>query len=179
MSPPAHALNALSVMADSSMDAAMAKLARDYSSREQQVVNVSLAPSDSQQLQISEGGAADILITTKLAWIEQLKNSGLVDVYSQTPVARGRLALAGPRERPLQIYMSKGFPTTQLIQQFGWEPAFVIGNPEYLFEGVFSKQALRNMRLLEVASAPAERPPWPPVEARHHRASHEHMARRQ
>lgn len=144
-STPCFAISTVTVMADNSLSIAMTALARDYSKNNNAVVNSSFASSATQQEQISEGGAADILITPKLPWIEDLKTQGLVDVYSQTPIARNRIALVAPVASPLQVKIEEGFPTAQLIQQFGWEPGFVIGSPDALEEGTFSKEALRNV----------------------------------
>lgn len=139
------ALGTVTVMADSSMNIAMIELARDYSRQNHVAVNNSFAPSTTQQLQISEGSAADILITPKIDLIEELKTQGVVDVYSETPVARNQLALVGPAASPLQTRASDGFPSTELIQQFGWEPSFVVASPDSLVEGAYSKEALRNV----------------------------------
>lgn len=132
-------------MADSSMSIAMSELARDYAKRANVVVNTSFAASGAQQAQISEGGAADILITPKQQWIDELKTQGLLDVYSQTAVAKNRLALVGPVNSPLQVRIASEFPTAPLIRLFNWEPAFVVGSPEMLQEGVYGKEALRNL----------------------------------
>jgi molybdate transport system substrate-binding protein len=139
-------LNTVTVMTDRSMSMAMAELARDYSRDHLVVVNASFAPSDTQSAQISEGGAADLLITPKPAWIETLKSQGLTDVHSQTRVAQGQLALVGPAASPLQVDdIGRQFPIAGLITQMGWEQDFVVGSPESMTEGIYGKQALRSL----------------------------------
>jgi len=142
---PAYALNAVTVMADNSMSVAIAEIARDYSRSKQIIVNTSFAVAGAQEAQITEGGAADILITPRQAWIDQLKTRGLIDIYSQTPVAANQLALVGPADSPLHIKLSKGFPAAAIIRQMDGEQAFIVGNPETQMAGVYGKEALRNM----------------------------------
>ena len=142
---PAFALNSVTVMTDSTMSVAMAEIARDYSRTHQIVVNTSFANSLDQEKQITEGGAADIVITPKQQWIEQLKTQGLVDVHSQVPVAHDRLALVGPADSAFTAKLSKGFPTAALIRQMEGEQAFIVGNPETRSAGIYGKEALRNM----------------------------------
>ena len=149
MMQPAHALISLStitVMADRSMSMAITELARDYSREKLVIVNSSFAASEAQSAQIHEGGSADILITPRQAWIDELKTQGLTDVHSQTVVAKGRLALVGPANSPLG-YSELGlhFPIAALVTQMGWEPDFVVASPDALAEGAYSKQALRNI----------------------------------
>ncbi len=150
LSSPAHTLmsvHTITLMADHSMGIAIAEIARSYTRDRHVAVNISFAPSAMQATQIMEGAAADVLITPKLAWIEQLKAQGLTDVYSQTPIARGRLALAGPGDSPLTVNLKERFPRAALINQMEGEQRFVVGHPETLMEGVYGREALRNLRV--------------------------------
>lgn len=145
VSTPAFAMGTVTVLADTSMNIAVTELARDYSSKKKIIVSTSYAHSDEQETKIIEGEAADILITPKHEWIEALKTQGLVDIYSQAPIARNRLALIAPVKSTIQARISEKFPTTALIREFGWQPSFLVGNPESLLEGVYGKEALRNL----------------------------------
>lgn len=146
--PPALALvnlHTVTVMADNSMSMAMVEIARNYSRDHNIIVNTSFAAPAAQEEQITEGGAADILITPKQLWIDQLKERGLIDIYSQAPVARNRLALVGPASSTMQADLSKPFPVADLINHMGGEPDFVVASPETLIEGTYSKEALRKL----------------------------------
>ncbi len=143
---PAHALRSVSVMADSSLSVAVAHIARNYARDKGVAVNTSYLSAKAQQTQITEGEAVDILITPMDKWIDELKTQGLVDIYSETPVARGQLALVGPAESPLEKRtITDSLPVAQLIWQMQGEQEFVIGNPETLPEAAFSKEALRSL----------------------------------
>lgn len=146
---PAHAIGSVTVMADTSAGIAIAEIARDYSRARQVVVNTSFALPKAQEAQITEGGAADILITRDQPWIEQLKTQGLVDIYSQTLVARNQLALVGPVGSPLKIDWKTIFPVADFIQAMGGEPNLLVGNPETLAEGIYGKDALRSLGIAD------------------------------
>jgi ABC-type molybdate transport system substrate-binding protein len=92
ISQSAWALPTVTVMADSNVSIAIAEIARRYSRDRDVIVNVSFSSAETQEMQITEGGAADILITPNQAWIDELKNQGLIDIYSQALVAQARPA---------------------------------------------------------------------------------------
>jgi len=142
---PAFAINAVTVMSDNTMSVVMVQIARAYSRDRGTVVNTSFVSPVAQETQIKEGGSADILITPRLPWIEQLKTQGLVDIYSQSTIARNRLILAGPADSTLTMRLSPGFKTAPLINAMEGEQAFVVGSPETLMVGTSGKEALRNL----------------------------------
>jgi molybdate transport system substrate-binding protein len=142
---PARAIDSITIIADSNMSLAVSALARSYALENQVVVNTSFTTQDVQENQITEGAAADILITPRANWIEDLKLRGLVDTNSKTVVARGRLALVGPEDVPIEMDQSQVFPSTAIIQKLNWEPGFVIGYPQQLVEGIYSLEAMRNL----------------------------------
>jgi ABC-type molybdate transport system substrate-binding protein len=94
MASPAYALNSVTVMADKSMSVAIAEIARDYSREREVVVNTSFAPPRADEAQIIGGADADVLITPKHAWIDKLKEHGLIDIYSESKVASSGLLSA-------------------------------------------------------------------------------------
>lgn len=142
---PAYAMDSITVMADPSISVAMTKVARNYSRDMGGIVTTSYLPFQMQQEQITEGIAADVLITPLSQWVEELKTQGLIDVYSPAPVAKNRLALAGPADSALAIDWSKPFPVALIIHAISGEPGFVIGNPGTLPEGIYAKEALRSL----------------------------------
>jgi molybdate transport system substrate-binding protein len=142
----AQSLASISVMADNSMSLAVAEIARHYAARRNIVVNTSFSVPLVQELLIMEGGAADILITPQAQWIEELKGQGLIDIYSPTVVATNSLVLVGPLNSTLHYTPSADtLPTAAIIHAIDGLPGFVVGNPETLIEGGYSKEALRNL----------------------------------
>jgi molybdate transport system substrate-binding protein len=142
----AAALDSITIMADNSMNLALVKLARGYSSRYGISVTTSFAVPAAQEAQITDGVAADIIITPQQAWIEQLKTRGLIDIYSPTVIARSRLVLVGPETSQVQYDPSSNtLPTAAIINDIDDEQGFVVANPETLIEGGYSKDALRTL----------------------------------
>ncbi|MDX1974986.1 MAG: molybdate ABC transporter substrate-binding protein [Rickettsiales bacterium] len=145
----AYALSTVNVLATKSTSIALTQIAQNYSRDYGAIVNISFASPKAQQQQINEGGAADILITPVPQWIEELKAQGLVDIYSQTLLAKNRLALVGPLDSPIHVDLAQQFPVAQIIEQIEYEPGFLVANPETLQEGAFAMQALKNMQVFD------------------------------
>ncbi len=146
---PTHAtvlkLPTVTVMADHNLSLAITEIARDYSRNKQVIVNTSFTSQETQQAQINDGAAADILITAKESWIDELKLQGLIDIYSQTKLANDRLVLVTSIQSSIQNQESKNFPSLIIINAGKDSPSLLLGNPETLIEGVYAKEALRNL----------------------------------
>lgn len=146
---PAFALPSVNVLADKSMSVALTQIALSYSKNRNVVVNNSFTAPREQQELIQEGGAADVLITPMGEWINELKQQGLVDVYSVRDIAENRLVLVGPVDSPLRTMDMMGFPAEDIARQIGFEPGFVVGHPETLEEGSYAREALRNLQVAD------------------------------
>lgn len=138
-------LPTVTVMADNNLSLPVAEIARNYSSNNHIVVNTSFVPQVIQQEQIKEGAAADVVITAKETWIDELKLQGLIDIYSQIKVAGDRLVLIGSYDSQVVSMGAGRFPAFDIIKAIGGEQLFIIANPETLAEGAYSKEALRNL----------------------------------
>lgn len=137
----------MTVLGDRSMASAIAEIARLYSREHRLATSTIFTPMADQEREITEGGVADVLITPRLSWIDQLKTQGLLDVYSQIEVAKNRLVLVGPTESDIEAH--GGFPAMELRKAMNGEPLFIVGNPEYLLEGSYAKEALRSLGAAE------------------------------
>ena len=149
-SAPAQALSNLTVMADNGASIAVVKLAREYTRLQDVSVSTSFVEKTMQSSQILEGGAADILITQDAKWIDDLQLQGLIDIYSKAEFARGRMALVGPLDSTLSITLSGSFISAPLVEAMHSEAEFFLGNPEYLPDGKYAREALRNLGALYV-----------------------------
>lgn len=147
ISPQAFALETLTVMGSSKINIAITDLTRKYAKYHDVSVNTSFAPEITQEIQITEEGAGDILITPDEEWIEELRVKGVVDINSKILFARDQLVLVGPKDNILTMRPSDPFPVEQILEVTNYEPSFVIGNPETLLEGRYSKEALRNLNV--------------------------------
>mgnify|MGYP001317805100 CR=1 FL=1 len=138
-------LPTVTVMADHSLSMAVSEIARNYSRDKKTIVNTSFVPQKIQQEQINEGAAADILITSKDEWIDELKLQGLIDIHSQTKFAKDRLVLIASVESNIVSQGAGRFPTVEIIKSASGTPIFMLGNPESLMEGVYAKEAMRSL----------------------------------
>lgn len=139
-------LPTVNIMADHSLNLVVTEIGRNYARSQNSSVNTSFLPQKMQQEQIAEGEAADILITSKLSWIEELKLQGLTDIYSQTLLARDSLVLISAPENIVSMNIKNGFfPWMEIIKKSDGEPNLLLGNPEALMEGVYGKEALRTL----------------------------------
>lgn len=142
---PACAIGSITILGDKALAPAIAQIARNYTRDQGVVASTSFIDPIRQELEITEGGSADVLITPKQEWIDSLKTQGLLDVYSQTLIAKDRLALVGPQSS--EIVVGEKFPATPIIKDIKGQPLFAVGNPETLREGSYTKEALRNMNV--------------------------------
>ena len=149
ISIPAVALESVTVLADKSMDMTVIEMAKQYSVSKGVVVNTSFLTAAEQERQIAEGGAADVLITPDLEWIGQLKLQGLLDVYSQVTLASNQLVLIAPYDNYIDVDLTQGMPAAKIIRAIGFEQNFMIGNPQYMSDGIYAKEALRAMNVAE------------------------------
>lgn len=147
---PSFALPNITIMADPAASIAVTRLAQEYARMSDVGVSTSFTSKQEQSGQILEGGAADILITPDARWIEELKGQGLIDVNSKREFARGRLALVGPGDSALSLKLTDNFMAAPLVHAMGDSPGLLIGNPEYLREGKYAKEALRSLGALDV-----------------------------
>lgn len=139
-------LPSIVVIADNTLGLPLAHIVRDYTRDRHVAVALSLGEGDQVARQIAEGGAADVLITARAGTIKELKQLGLIDVYSETAVAGDRLALVVPEHLMLQASLLQGFPTGPLLLALGQEPVFVLGHPQAFPEAGFAREALRAMK---------------------------------
>lgn len=146
----AFALSNITIMGDRSVSLPVAKLAREYARASGVAVSTSFVEKEMQSSQILEGSAADVLITSDAKWIEELQTQGLIDIYSKKEFARGRMALVGPADSSLSMKLTSNFMSAPLVHAMHDEPALFIGNPEYLPEGKYAREALRSLDALDV-----------------------------
>ncbi len=149
-STKAFAVSNLTIMADNGAALAVVKMARSYSASRHIPVVASFIDRQSQSSQILEGGAADIVITPDGKWIENLQTQGLIDIYSKISFARGRMALVGSSDSDLALRLDNHFISAPLVYAMNYEASLLIGNPEYLPDGKYARQALRSLDALDV-----------------------------
>ncbi len=89
----AASIKNLTILAEPNMVTALTKIARIYSQKNSVIVSISFASSSDLINDIDAGEPADIFISAHKDWINNLKQKGLVDIYSINHVASDGLAL--------------------------------------------------------------------------------------
>lgn len=137
----------LNILADPSLSLPLSIIARHYAKEHQMVMNLSYAGSNEQKMRIMEGMEADLFITPRIKTLQSLKNQGLVDVYSETSVTKGRLVLATRADNPVSFTLIQGLPLRSILAADYDDFSLVLHDPEFIAAGTFAMQALRNYGL--------------------------------
>ncbi len=148
LAPPAFAqetLPSIVIAADDSIGLPLSRVMRDYARIRHIAVNLTPTDAETFRAQVAEGSSGDVLITARTAWLAELKQQGLVDIYSETTVTDDRLALVGPDSFIQAVNFDQGFPTAAIIAASGEEPVFVLGHPETRPEAQQSREVLKKL----------------------------------
>lgn len=84
----------ITILADSSLTIPVTKIALEYSRKKNVTITTSFASTYEHSENIKIGASADILISTNPEWMNQMKQRGLIDVYSLSNLVQDNLALA-------------------------------------------------------------------------------------
>ncbi len=133
----------LTILSSPSLDRVLTKVARDYSSQREVTVTTSFEPDSEQVERIREGNPADIIITSHAQWMSDLKQRGLVDIYSINNLVRNNLCLTASTNSAVSRYSIDLDASLEKKIDFILDRAFVvIGDPVYSSLGVYTLQAL-------------------------------------
>jgi molybdate transport system substrate-binding protein len=90
----------LTIFAEPNMVLAMTKIAQLYSQKSNVIVAVNFNSSSESISNIDLGEPADIFVSAHSAWIENLRQKGLVDVYNIGYIARDEIVLTTLKSNP-------------------------------------------------------------------------------
>lgn len=139
----------ITVLADSSLTIPLTEIIRLYSRDHDITVTASYGSTSEQARSIQEGESADVFIAAHPAWMSDLKQKGLIDVYSLTNLVKDRLALVISASNHLN-----GHPVLKqnVISQLAFlndRMIMVMADPEDTALGLYTKQAVKNLGKLE------------------------------
>ncbi len=137
----------LNILADPAISIPLSVIARHYGRSHAVVLNLSFASTADQTSRITQGMEADLFITTREKTIKFLQNQGVVDVYSEVAIAKGRLVLATRADNPISLTLIQGLPLRNLLAGRDPEFSLIMHDPEYLAAGSFAMEALRSYGL--------------------------------
>ncbi|MCI5049962.1 MAG: molybdate ABC transporter substrate-binding protein [Rickettsiales bacterium] len=137
----------ISILADPTLTIPLTQIARDYAAQHQVSITTSYAATREQEQRIAKGMEADIFITTLEDSIKDLKNQGLVDVYSQIPIAKNRLVIATLKDNPIELILIRNLALAGALSKQSAHFTFALGDPEFQAVGSYGLEALRNFNL--------------------------------
>lgn len=142
-------VSSISIIADSSLALPMTDIILQYTKEKHKAVSASFQPPSEQEVEVSEGASYDVLITARTRLIDDLKLSGLVDIYSEATIAKNHLVLVASSNNDFQTSLADSFPVAEIIRRYSWRLGLVLGNPETLQQGSVARDALRHYGALE------------------------------
>ncbi len=141
-------LTNLSVMADRALTVPLSKLASDYSRDNGVTITVTYAPSFEQTVAIQEGEPADLFISAHPQSLRQLKQRGLLNLKTLSPLVRAEFAVLSNQDTP------KITDASQIEDIL--KPPFnyvAIASPAATAEGFYGRQILDNLTDLKIPAA--------------------------
>ena len=135
----------VTVLADSSLTNPITELIRLYSQENMITVTASYDESFDQARKIKEGESADIFISSHPVWMSEIKQMGLIDVYSLSNLVQNKLTLAISKKSRLNNYPIPKEGLEKKIKYLSDRSIMVFGEPESTSLGIYSKGLMSNL----------------------------------
>lgn len=148
----ANDLPNLTILADSSLTGPLTEIIRRYSRDHHVTITASFEDTSEQAIKIAEGENADIFISAHPHWMTELKQQGLVDVFSIANLVRNRLVLVSSVEYRLGKNLNKDMDSFQQILYLNNKSLMVLSDPDNTALGLYSKDAIDNLGNLKEVS---------------------------
>ena len=146
LSAPTHAelrdLPSVTILASSSLAVPMQYLIRSYVEDRNISVTASYGSASELAEDISQGTEADLFVTSHPKWMQELKQRGLVDVYSVTNLLKNRLALVVSNNSSISSKISYNQQPKELLQEVIERSVIVIAEPETTPLGIYIQESL-------------------------------------
>ena len=137
-------LPSVTILAASSISVPLQFAIRAYV--QEKGISVTASYDDASLLasQISQGKEADLFISSHPKWVTELKQKGLLDVYSITNLLKNRLALVVSNHSNISHKISKNPNSLSLLQEVIERSVIVVAQPVNTSLGIYTKEALLN-----------------------------------
>lgn len=135
----------IAVLASSSLSDVMTELARIYSKEKHMTISSFFDSPETLADTIRNGEAADMYISEDPALIQDLKQRGLIDVFSLTTLASNRLVLATFRSHHLARITPPGTPLKDILKDINEKSLLVMANPDEVFVGKEARTVLEKL----------------------------------
>lgn len=140
-------LPSVTVLAASSLTDVMTELTRIYSASKKVSVSVTYDSSSALALQIEEGEPADVYISAHPRWMTELKQHGLIDVFTLTNLVSNRLVLTASTKNKLDTLLLQGKPVKEILETISQRTIPVIANPNEVPLGIYTQETLESLGL--------------------------------
>lgn len=148
----------LAVLSASSLTNPLTEIVRLYSRKENITVTTSFDATSEQARKIMDGHSADIFISAHPAWMKDLKEKGLIDVYSLKNLVTNRLALVVSEKTRLDEKLDPQASLAQKIDYLDQRTILVMSHPDSNALGRYTKEALQALEEKE------KQPVWSKIE---------------
>ncbi len=135
----------ITVLAASSLTEPMTEIVRMYSRNEKITVTASYDATFEQARKIEEGESADIFVSSNPYWMTDLKQKGLIDVYSLTNLIQNKLVLVASTKGHIN---KLEVPTDDLATALNFlkdRTVMVLSDPDDTALGLYTKQTIENL----------------------------------
>lgn len=134
----------ITILASSSLTDVLAEISRVYSKKSGISVSASYnSPSDLAH-EIETGETADVFISEHELKMKDLKQQGLLDVFSVVDIVSNRLVLVAPLDNGLSRRYTKPGDIKKVLDEFSG-PEFVIGDPDSTPIGILTRAAIEKI----------------------------------
>jgi molybdate transport system substrate-binding protein len=135
----------ITILASSSLTDVMTELTRIYSTKSGYSVAIVLGSPAELVDSIEDGESADFFISEDQAGMTNLKQKGLVDVFTISNLAQNRLVLAASVKHYLSRYVKENMALERLFSDLNERVLLVMGDPDEVPVGERAKEAITNL----------------------------------
>ncbi len=149
---PVHALaqnyvseKSIAVMSSSSLTEVLTELIREYVKDNEMTISASYDSPSELSRRVSEGENSDIFISEQSKWISDLKQKGLLDVYTITNLAKNSLVLVSDSQNYIGRNVKEEVPIEKALKNINEKVILVIADHEEDPLGFYTKEALEKL----------------------------------
>lgn len=135
----------VTVLAASSLAMPLTSLTRDYSKQHNIIVTTSFAGTAEQASKIEQGEVADIFISAHPFYMTELKQKGLIDVYSLTDLASNDLCLVTSSKTNFTAKSLDKYNLTQKLNYLNSRSIMVMGDLRESALGLYTNDVFEKL----------------------------------
>lgn len=135
----------ITILASTSLTDVMSELIRIYSRKKGFSVAVVYGPPNELIETVKEGESADFFIAEDQEGMLDLKQRGLIDVFTISNIAQNRLVLTASTDHYLSRFVNPDMALPRLFSDLNEKVLLVMGDPDEVPVGNRARQAIENL----------------------------------